>query len=54
MRTNLAANGSPFVHVVGPDIDRELITTLHIGDHVLVECNGKRLYTDNHLTILGK
>ncbi len=47
MQMQIDAASCPFVHVVGPDVDRGLLNSLHIGDHILVEINGQRVFTDN-------
>jgi hypothetical protein len=46
MHMHVAPAGSPFVHVVGPDLDKSMLSSLHVGDQILVEINGQRLFTD--------
>jgi len=41
------------VHVVGPDIDRELVKTLTEGDRILVEMNGVRVFTTHYCTLVA-
>lgn len=47
MQSSITTAGVPFVHVVGPDIDRGLLQSLHVGDYILAEINGKRLFEEN-------
>ncbi len=45
--TQIAHSEKQYVNIAGPDIERSLLGSLHAGDKILIEMNGRRLYSDN-------
>ncbi len=45
--TQVPHSEKQYVNIAGPDVERSLLGSLQVGDHLLIEMNGKRLYSDN-------
>jgi hypothetical protein len=50
MSNATASSPMNYVHVVGADVDRELLSSLVPGDHLLVELNGHRVFTESAIS----
>lgn len=47
MQVHITSASIQPLSVAGPDLDRDLVGSLIVGDKVLVEMNGQRLFTNN-------